>query len=82
VTNIEAGRQPVQLHTIYRIAEILGVELASLLPARPDAVVGKKREKSLAENEFLRRIAPHGDKNAKITTRRDPTAGKQNTQGP
>jgi transcriptional regulator with XRE-family HTH domain len=33
VTNIEKGRQPVQLHTLYQISQLLSVELKDLLPA-------------------------------------------------
>jgi transcriptional regulator with XRE-family HTH domain len=32
ITNIERGRQPVSLHTLYSMADILGVEPADLLP--------------------------------------------------
>jgi transcriptional regulator with XRE-family HTH domain len=32
ITNIERGRQPVSLHTLYFMADILGVEPADLLP--------------------------------------------------
>ncbi len=42
ITNIEKGRQPVQLHTLYHISQLLSVELKDLLPApqliqRPEA---------------------------------------------
>lgn len=42
ITNIEKGRQPVQLHTLYHISQLLSVELQDLLPApqliqRPEA---------------------------------------------
>jgi transcriptional regulator with XRE-family HTH domain len=33
ITNIEKGRQPVQLHSLYCIARFLGVELKDLLPS-------------------------------------------------
>ena len=33
ITNIEKGRQPVQLHSLYCIARLLGVELKDLLPS-------------------------------------------------
>ena len=32
ITNIEGGRQPISLHTLYSMADILGVEPADLLP--------------------------------------------------
>jgi transcriptional regulator with XRE-family HTH domain len=34
ITNVEKGRQPVQLHLVVKIAEILGVTVARLLPVR------------------------------------------------
>ena len=33
VTNIEKGRQPIQLHSLYRIARLLGVEIKEILPS-------------------------------------------------
>jgi transcriptional regulator with XRE-family HTH domain len=33
ITNIEKGRQPVQLHSLYLIARLLAVELKELLPS-------------------------------------------------
>ena len=33
VTNIEKGRQPIQLHSLYRIARLLGVEIKDILPS-------------------------------------------------
>jgi transcriptional regulator with XRE-family HTH domain len=33
VTNIEKGRQPVQIHSLYMIARLLTVELKDLLPS-------------------------------------------------
>lgn len=33
ITNIEKGRQPIQLHSLYRIARLLEVELKELLPS-------------------------------------------------
>jgi transcriptional regulator with XRE-family HTH domain len=35
ITNIERGRQPVSLHTLYSMADILGVEAVDLLPPAP-----------------------------------------------
>ena len=34
ITNIEAGRQKVPLHTLFEIASFLDVELSELLPTR------------------------------------------------
>lgn len=33
ITNIEKGRQPIQLHSLYRIARLLGVEIKEILPS-------------------------------------------------
>ena len=33
ITNIEKGRQPVQLHTIYLIARLLSIDIKELLPS-------------------------------------------------
>ena len=41
VTNIERGRQPVSLHTLYSIASVLKIKIADLLPDNkdgPDAI--------------------------------------------
>jgi transcriptional regulator with XRE-family HTH domain len=38
ITNIERGRQPVQVHTLYAIANALGIEVPDLLPAVPKGV--------------------------------------------
>ena len=35
ITNIERGRQPVNLHTLYLMADILQLDVADLLPSRP-----------------------------------------------
>jgi transcriptional regulator with XRE-family HTH domain len=36
VTNIEQGRQPVQLHTLFTIADALGIEPTDLMPTAPE----------------------------------------------
>jgi transcriptional regulator with XRE-family HTH domain len=62
ITNIEAGRQPVQIHTIYKIAEILEVPVTSLLPAGTSDPSSKKiSETNITENEWLQKITPEGD---------------------
>lgn len=33
ITNIEKGRQPVQLHTLYIIARLLSIDIKELLPS-------------------------------------------------
>jgi transcriptional regulator with XRE-family HTH domain len=39
ITNIERGRQPISLHTLYFMADILGVEPSDLLPPAPKSTV-------------------------------------------
>ena len=39
ITNIERGRQHVQIHTLYSLAHALGVDSADLLPAMPEVTV-------------------------------------------
>jgi transcriptional regulator with XRE-family HTH domain len=39
ITNIEHGRQPIQLPTLYAIADALGVEPTDLMPSPPKASV-------------------------------------------
>jgi transcriptional regulator with XRE-family HTH domain len=81
VTNIERGRQPVQIHTLYRIADVLGVELAELLPGPSEASARETSEVSLKQHEWLQKIVPHGDlKNAKIAGKSSRTSTK-NPQG-
>jgi transcriptional regulator with XRE-family HTH domain len=54
ITNIEKGRQPVQVHLLVKIADALGATSASLLPAQPkDArrVSGEALRKLPAESK-------------------------------
>ena len=39
ITNIESGRQPVSLHTLYSMADILGIEVSDLVPPSPKNTV-------------------------------------------
>lgn len=39
ITNIERGRQPISLHTLYSMADILSIEPADLLPPTPKDTV-------------------------------------------
>lgn len=63
VANIERGRQPVQLHTLYVVADALGVEIPDLLPAVPKPNSGLPIESrqvdqlNIKEEQFLRKIA-------------------------
>jgi transcriptional regulator with XRE-family HTH domain len=52
VTNIERGRQPIQLHTLYAIADALGIEPTDLMPAVP-----KLTPKTPLEREHLKSLS-------------------------
>lgn len=59
ISNIELGRQKVQIHTLYYIASVLGVPPSSLLPPLPDqAEVEEKylKKLSLGEREWVKSI--------------------------
>lgn len=54
ITNIESGRQPVSLHTLYSMADILGIEVVDLLPPAPRntsalALTGEPEKKLTAQ---------------------------------
>jgi len=63
ITNIERGRQPISLHTLYFMADILGVEPADLLPPAPTntmafALSGEPESKLTAqEKEQLEKLS-------------------------
>jgi transcriptional regulator with XRE-family HTH domain len=64
ITNIERGRQPVQLHTLYKIAALFDVEPTALLPGASQGELGPPIP-NLKQNEWLLKIAPKGElKNA------------------
>lgn len=57
VTNIECGRQHVQIHTLYAIAEAFGVPPSDLLPAPSSLKEVKKRQSvSLTNEEWLQQL--------------------------
>jgi transcriptional regulator with XRE-family HTH domain len=47
VTNIERGRQAVNLHTVYLMAETLGRDVTDLLPASPTTLVTRSSKRRL-----------------------------------
>jgi len=79
VTNIERGRQPVQLYTLYKIAEILGVVPTQLLPAASNAGVRQGSETSLRQSEWLEKINPGGEKTNASSAGKNSAAGKRAT---
>ncbi len=68
ITNIEKGRQPIQLHGLYRIARLLGVELKELLPSPQVFDLQRPAEKlSVSRSEWLQTMnvtLPKGIPNA------------------
>lgn len=48
VANIEKGRQPVQLHIVVRMAEVLGVEVGSLIPQRLPVLISTEGNLAIA----------------------------------
>lgn len=80
ITNIERGRQPIQLHTLYKIADVLGVEPTALLPGASDGGVQGQADTTLKQNEWLQKITPHGDETNATTSANNPKAGKQTSQ--
>ena len=54
ITNIEKGRQPVQLHSVYCIARLVGVELKDLLPSPHIFETPRRSERlSVSRSEWL-----------------------------
>jgi transcriptional regulator with XRE-family HTH domain len=55
ITNIERGRQHIQLHTLYLLAKALSVEVVDLLPARKSVEnTGGKKSITLSKEEWLK----------------------------
>jgi transcriptional regulator with XRE-family HTH domain len=50
IANIERGKQPVQLHLVFQIAAILGVEVQELIPSLD------RRIPNIQVSEWLKRI--------------------------
>lgn len=61
VANIEAGRQGVTLHQLYRIAEILNVEPSVLLPERQLVFEGAAEQlEDPAKRQWLSKVLADG----------------------
>jgi len=62
LTNIERGKQKIQVHTLYAIAEVLGFPPAALLPPQawmytPEAIEERLPESLLPEErEWVKRV--------------------------
>jgi len=48
IANIEKGRQPVQLHLVVRMAEVLAVEVGNLIPQQLPLLNSKERNLAVA----------------------------------
>lgn len=55
VTNIECGRQPIQIHQLYLFASILQVEVSKLLPK--ETALAELASTEIAENKKSNYIA-------------------------
>jgi transcriptional regulator with XRE-family HTH domain len=56
VANIEKGRQPVQLHLVVRMAQVLGVDISELIPRQPSPVISE--ESKLMRDALQQQGAP------------------------
>ncbi len=61
ITNLEAGRQQIQVHTLYALAEALGIAVTALLPATNKPELDDLDEQFTAdlppgERDWVRRI--------------------------
>jgi transcriptional regulator with XRE-family HTH domain len=74
ITNIECGRQPIQIHQLFQFASILQVEPGSLLPKLPSPaqtvalIPDHKEAQYLAEidSRFLANLIPQSGDNAHV----------------
>ena len=53
ITNIEKGRQPVQLHSLYTIARLFQVELKDLLPSPQILEMPQPERLTVSRSEWL-----------------------------
>ncbi|MBZ5687066.1 MAG: helix-turn-helix domain-containing protein [Acidobacteriia bacterium] len=57
ITNIEKGRQPVQLHTLYLIARLLSIDIKELLPSQKTMdLPNEVGEVSVSRSEWLEQM--------------------------
>jgi transcriptional regulator with XRE-family HTH domain len=55
ITNIERGRQHIQLHTLYLLAKALSVEVVDMLPSRKSVEnAGGEKSITLSKEEWLK----------------------------
>jgi transcriptional regulator with XRE-family HTH domain len=82
ITNIEKGRQPVQLYSLYLIARLLGTDVKELLPSaaifeRPERTKGL----NVSRSEWLQTmnvvLDPAGDDDAHHRTTSNKTARRE-----
>lgn len=83
ITNIEKGRQPVQLYSLYLIARLLRMDVKDLLPSaaafdRPERAMGLNVSRSeWLENMNLTLDKPKGDDDAQHRTASSKTARRE-----
>jgi transcriptional regulator with XRE-family HTH domain len=64
IVNIEAGRQHAPLHLLWKIAEVLDIDLVSLIPRRADLLPAERTAKL---NDAMRKqIKSEADGNASL----------------
>jgi transcriptional regulator with XRE-family HTH domain len=82
ITNIEKGRQPVQLYSLYVIARLLGTDVKELLPSaaifeRPERAKGLNVSRSEWLQTMNVSLDPAGDDDAHHRTASSKTARRE-----
>lgn len=82
ITNIEKGRQPVQLYALYVIARLLGTDVKELLPSaatfeRPERAKGLNVSRSEWLQTMNVQLDPTGDDDAHHRTTSSKTARRE-----
>jgi transcriptional regulator with XRE-family HTH domain len=78
ITNIERGRQHIQLHALYQLAECLDAEIYDLLPARKSLLAAPTSKLvAVSDDEWLNRtISTEKSRHAHIPQTTDRRSGK------
>lgn len=82
VTNIEKGRQPLQLYSLYQIARLLRVDVKDLLPSasvfdRPEGALGLNVSRSEWLENMNVKLEPKGGNDAQHRTTSSKAARKE-----
>jgi transcriptional regulator with XRE-family HTH domain len=78
IVNIEAGRQRAPLHLLWQIAEVLGTDLALLIPRREDLVLPSSP--ASLDEEMLKQIEDEAQGNAETVKLLTGFVGKLKTK--